>query len=188
MNSFTKDLFSIGVSKLGIFAFSLGTSIITARWLCPKGNGIIAALAVYPSLFLSFGSLGISQSVTHFIGRGIFSEKDIKISITQIWFFTSIISMVISFILIRYFSNIGEDLIWVLLAILPIPFTLFNQYNTGLFLGRNKIEIYNKINWLPVTIGFFSLIFLVIIFPLKYKWNSIGCRNRAYFYVFCFNN
>ena len=166
MSSFIKDVFSVGISKFIIIIFSLGTGvIITARWLGPKGNGIIATLAVYPSLFLTFGSLGISQSVTHFIGKGQYSEQDIKTSITQIWFFTTIISTISSFLLIRYFSNSGNNLFWVLLAILPIPFSLFNKYNSGVFLGKNQITIYNKINWLPkANTIFIAIVLLVVVF------------------------
>lgn len=164
-STFLKDLLSIGLSKFAIITFSLGTSIITARWLGPKANGIIAALTVYPSLFLTFGSLGISQSVTHFVGKEKFSVEDIKTSIIQIWVFTSIVSLLICFVLIRYFSNSGENIYWIFFAIMPVPFTLFNKYNTGIFLGKNQISTYNRINWLPLVIGFFSIILLVIIFP-----------------------
>ncbi len=162
MASFIKDLFSVGISKIVIIACSIGSGIITARWLGPEANGIIAALIVYPSLFLTFGSLGVSQSAAHFIGKGQFSEQNIKTSITQIWFLTTIVSIIVSFILMRYFSNSGKELLWVLLAIMPIPFTLFIKYNSGIFLGKNQIGIYNKINWIPKAVAFLAIILLVI--------------------------
>jgi O-antigen/teichoic acid export membrane protein len=166
MSSFIKDISSVGFSKLAIIAFNLGIGIVTARWLGPEGNGIIAALAVYPSLFMTFGSLGIRQSVTHFIGKGSFSEQTIKTSITQIWMFTTFLSILCSFILIRYFSNSGENLWLVFLAIIPIPFNLFNNYNSGIFLGKNQIGIFNKINWVPSLVIFLFIVLLVVIFPL----------------------
>lgn len=166
MSSFFKDVSSVGLSKLLIIVFSLGSGIITARWLGPEGSGTIAALTVYPSLFLTFGSLGISQSTTHFIGKGQFSEQRIKTAITQIWFFTTIVSVVISSLLIYFLSSSGYNLLWVFLAILPIPFTLFNTYNSGIFLGKNQIGIYNKINWQPKAISFLAIVLLVIVFPL----------------------
>jgi O-antigen/teichoic acid export membrane protein len=166
MSSFLKDISSVGISKIAIIAFSLMRGIITARWLGPEANGIIAALAVYPSLFMTFGSLGISQSATHFIGKGKYSEERITTSIAQIWIFTTVLSVVISFFLIRYFSNSGHDLILVFLAVVPIPFTLFNTYNSGIFLGKNQIEVYNRINWLPTAIAFIFVVLLVVIIPL----------------------
>jgi len=166
MASFLKDITSVGASRIAVIIFSLGRGIITARWLGPEGNGIIAAITVYPSLFMTFGSLGISQSATHFIGQGKYSEQSIKTSIAQIWIFTTVLSIVISYFLIRHFSNSGHNLFLVFLAIAPIPFTLFNTYNTGIFLGKNQIGIYNKINWLPVAVIFICIVLLVIIIPL----------------------
>jgi len=166
MSSFIRDLIKVGVSKIAIIAFGLGQGIIIARWLGPEGNGTLAALTVYPSLFLSFGSLGISQSVTHFIGKKKFSEDIIKRSVIHIWIFTTVISLIVCFFLIRYFSNSGYNFLWVLLAILPIPFTLFNKYNAGFFLGKNQIGTYNRINWLPSAISFISVFVLVVVFNI----------------------
>ena len=78
LNTFLKDVFSIGVSKVIMVIFGLSTSIIVARVLGPEKNGVIAALLVYPSLFMSFGSLGIRQSTTYFLGKGVFTEDQIK--------------------------------------------------------------------------------------------------------------
>src|SRR5699024_6628372 len=135
---------------------------ITARYLGPEGNGIIAALMVYPSLFMSFGSLGIQQSTTYFLGRKVFTEEQIKTAITQIWSLTTVVSIIISFLLIKYFSNSGDNLLLVAFALLPIPFNLFNTYNSGIFLGKNDIRTYNKINWIPTVLIFFGGLLLVV--------------------------
>lgn len=166
MSSFISDVIRVGISNFLIIAFGLTTSIITARYIGPEGNGIIAALLVYPSLFMSFGSLGIRQSTTYFLGKNIFSEEQIKTAITQIWMITTIFSIVSSFILIRYFSNSGENTTLVILALLPIPFSLFNTYNSGIFLGKNDIKTFNKINWIPGLVALFGTIVFVIIFKL----------------------
>ena len=165
MRSFIKDLSNIGLSKLLIIVFGIGRGIITARWLGPDANGTIAALAVYPSLFITFGALGVSQSATHFVGKGQFSEESIKTSISQIWMATAFLSTLISYFLIRFYSNSGENLLWIFLAIAPIPFSLFNKYNLGIFLGKNDIGSYTKISWLPPCIVFFFTVLLVVAFP-----------------------
>jgi len=162
MKSFISDVFSIGVSKVLMIVFGLMTSIIVARVLGPENNGVIAALLVYPSLFMSFGSLGIRQSTTYFLGKGIYSEDQIKTAITQIWLFTTVFSIAICFMLIRYFSKSGENMWLVILALLPIPFTLFNTYNSGIFLGKNEIGVFNKINWIPTLISFLIVVILVL--------------------------
>lgn len=167
MNSFLKDIFSVGVSKVLIIAFGVTTSIIVARVLGPEKNGVIAALLVYPSIFMSIGSLGIRQSTTYFLGKGIFTEDEIKRAITQIWLFTTVFSVVVCFLLMRYFSKSGENLWLVLLALMPIPFTLFNTYNSGIFLGKNEISSFNKINWIPTALILLGTAVLVL-------WLSFG--------------
>lgn len=149
MQKFLSDLFSVGISKFLIISFSLITSIIVARTLGPEKNGIIATLLVYPSLFMTVGSLGIRQSTTFFVGKQLFNEKQVKTAITQIWLFTSFLSVVICFLLIYYLSKSGDNLLLILLAVLPVPFSLFNTYNSGIFLGNNQIRMFNKINWIP---------------------------------------
>lgn len=164
MRSFIRDLLSVGISKISIILFSLITSIIAARILGPEKNGIISAILVYPSIFLSFGSLGIRQSTTYLLGQGKFKEEEIKHGITQIWLVTSVICVIGSFLLINYLSSDKSDLYLILLAIAPIPFTLFNNYNSGIFLGKNNIRIFNQINWIPpFLIAVSTLLFLAIL-------------------------
>jgi len=161
MATFIKDVFSVGVSKFLMISFGLATSIIIARTLGPEKNGIIAALAVYPSLFMTIGSLGIRQSTTYFLGKKIFSEEEIKTAITQIWMLSSIISIFICYFLMTEFSKSGENILLVVLALIPIPFSLFNTYNSGIFLGKNEIGVFNKINWIPTVIIFVMTVVLV---------------------------
>jgi len=167
MRRFLSDVFSIGVSKALIIVFSLMTTVIIARVLGPEKNGVIASLLVYPSLFMSIGSLGIRQSTTYFLGKGIFTEEEIKRAITQIWLFTTVFSIVVCFVLMRYFSKSGENMWLVILALMPIPFTLFNTYNSGIFLGKNEISSFNKINWIPTVLVFLVTSVLVL-------WLSFG--------------
>lgn len=168
-SSFIKDVLRVSISHGLMIIFGLTVSIITARYIGPEGNGIIAGLTVYPSLFMTIGSLGIRQSTTYFLGKGIFSEKQIKTAITQIWIMTTIISLIVCFVLIYYFSNSGSNLTLVFFALLPIPFSLFNTYNSGIFLGKNDIKTYNKINWIPSLIVFLGTLFFVVLLKLEVR-------------------
>lgn len=149
MRSFVRDLASVVFSKGALIAFGLAKAIILARWLGPENIGLMTALAVYPSLFMSFGSLGLRQATTYFVGKQLYSEDAIKRAIVQIWVLSTAVSLVVCYWLVRHVSQSGESLLLVVLAIAPIPFTLFNQYNQGLFLGRNDIRTFNRINWIP---------------------------------------
>lgn len=161
-HTFLSDLLRVLFSKTLIIILGIGSSVISARYLGPERSGYIVALSVYPSLFMTFGALGIRQSVTYFLGRNLYSEARLKRAIVQIWFFTTSISLVVCFLLMRYFSNSGDNLAWVILALLPIPFTLFNTYNSGIFLGKNQIAAFNRINWIPPLVSFSVAALLVI--------------------------
>ena len=165
MNSFLSDLIRVALSNIFIIFLGITTSVITARWIGPEGNGIIAGLAVYPSLFMTIGSLGIRQSTTYFLGKGIYPEDKIKTAITQIWFVTTIFSSLICFFLMTYFSKSGFNQLWVLLSLAPIPFSLFVTYNSGIFLGKNDIKTFNKVNWIPPLI--ILVITLILVAALK---------------------
>jgi O-antigen/teichoic acid export membrane protein len=169
MSSFLKDFLSVGISQGLSILFGLAVSIITARYIGPEGNGIIAGLSVYPSLFMTIGSLGIRQATTYFLGKSVFSENQIKTAITQIWLLTTVISLSVSYWLIRNLSSGGYDLEMVIIALLPIPFSLFNTYNSGIFLGKNDIKSYNRINWIPSFIVLLGSVLLVICFDLDAK-------------------
>lgn len=183
MASFLKDLQNVGLSKVAIILFGLGKSIILARTLGPEANGTIASLVVFPSLFMTFGSLGIRQSTAYYLGKNLFSEEELKRAIVQIWAISSVFSLVSSYLLITYFSSSGSDLLLVFLAVLPIPFSLFNTYNSGIFLGKNQISEFNKINWVPPFIGLVFTFILVVLF----KFSIAGAMAAGFlggFYMF----
>jgi O-antigen/teichoic acid export membrane protein len=161
MKSFIKDLASVGFSKVLIIIFGLLNTIIIARLLTPAANGVISALSVYPSLFMTIGSMGIRQSTTYFVGQKMYSMDEIKKAVVSIWFFTSVLSVIICFLLIYFFSSNGSDITLVILAVAAIPFSLFNTYSSGIFLGQNNIQGYNRINWVPIFITFLSNLVLV---------------------------
>jgi O-antigen/teichoic acid export membrane protein len=166
MSNFLRDFTSIGFSKGVMIISGLTTSIIIARVLGPEKNGLIASLLVYPGLFMTIGSLGISQSTTYFIGKSIYTDEQVKRAITQIWFFSTFVSLISCFLLIRYLSNSGENLMYIMLALSPIPFSLFNTYNSGYFLGKNQIRTFNKINWIPSVVILVSTVMFILIFPM----------------------
>lgn len=174
MPTFIKDFLSVGFSQGLSIICGLSVSIITARYIGPEGNGLIAGISVYPALFMTIGSLGIRQSTTYYLGKGIFSEVQIKTAITQIWLLTTVISVAISFLLIRNLSSSGNNTELVLLSLLPIPFSLFNTYNSGIFLGKNDIKSYNRINWLPSFVVLLGSAVLIIYFDWEVRGAMIA--------------
>lgn len=162
MRDFVRDVLSVARSKGAVVASALLKGVILARWLGPEQVGLLAALMVYPSLLMSVGSLGLQQVTAYLLGGGHYGEQALKRAIAQTWFLSSAVSLGASYLLLRYVGSSGESLLLVLLAIAPIPFSLFNRYNGGLFLGRNNIGGYNRINWIPAVVTFVATAILVI--------------------------
>jgi len=167
MASFLNDLVRVGFSKVAIIIFGVGTSVATARLLTPEQNGIIATLLVYPSLFMVLGSMGIRQSTTFFVGKEIFNIDRIRQAVTQIWLITSLVSMIICFFLFYFLSKNIPDYTLVFVSISCIPFSLHNTYCSGIFLGKNEIKEFNKINWIPNFVTFIGTILLIYLFNLE---------------------
>lgn len=162
--SFIQDLFSVFVSRGLSLSLGLLTSIITARYLGPKGNGIVAAVSVYPSLFMALGALGIQQSTTYFVGQKKYDLQKLYSSVLFVWLFTTLLCFATSYVLIRYFTSNDYSLYIILLAILPIPFSLYSTYTSGIFLGKQEIGKFNQTNWIPALINcVLSFVFLGIL-------------------------
>lgn len=167
MASFLSDLVRVGFSRLNVVIFGVGTSMATARLLTPEQNGIIATLMVYPSLFIIIGSLGIRQSTTYFVGKEIYSLDRIKNAVTQIWLITSVVSTAICYFLFVFLSKNIPDYTLVFVSIACIPVSLHNTYCSGIFLGKNEIKEFNKINWIPNFITFITTISLIYLLDLE---------------------
>ena len=167
MKSFISDLFRVGLSNLYIMIFGVGTSVLTARFLSPEQNGQISAILVYPSLFMVFGSLGIRQSTTYFVGKKIYEIETIQRAITQIWLFTSFVSVFVCYYLIKLFTKNISDETSILLSIMTIPFTLYNTYSSGIYLGKSEIKKFNRINWVPNFVTFLTTFVLLFFFNFK---------------------
>jgi len=159
---FASDLLRVIISKGLVIIIGIANPILTARVLGSENDGYIAALAVYPSLFMTIGLLGIRQSTAYYMGRNIYRDNDIKRAIVQIWFYTSTICVIVCCGLMLYFSESGNNQIWVVLSLMPIPFMLFNTYSSGIFLGKNQIRTFNRINWLPPFVSLLLVLIFVV--------------------------
>lgn len=164
--SFLSDLLSVFISRGLSLSLGLLTSIITARYLGPEGNGIVAAVSVYPSLFMALGALGIQQSTTYFVGQKIYDLQKLYSSVLFVWIFTSIICVSVSYYLLQNFTTNNYDPLTVLLAILPIPFSLYSTYTAGIFLGRQDIKKFNQTNWIPAFINCIMSWLLLSVFEM----------------------
>jgi O-antigen/teichoic acid export membrane protein len=158
-----QDLVSVFRSKVAVIIFGLGKSIIVARYLGPELNGIITALVVYPTLFMTIGSLGVRKSSAFLLGSNQFNEDEIKKGILHVWLLSVVISVVCIYLLIAYSTNETPNQLLTLLAIAPVPFSLLNTYLSGIYLGRNQIREFNQVDWLPSLVIFASTVVFIVL-------------------------
>ncbi|WP_308636704.1 oligosaccharide flippase family protein [Paenibacillus silvisoli] len=156
---------TFGVKMLVLFG-SFIISIILARALGPEGKGIVTAIFVVPNLIISLADLGVRQATTYFVGRKIYPLQDILSSVMVMWLITSIISLVV--VSAYFFTGPSHVYGWGLLsiALLTIPISLFNNYITGVLLGKERIGVVNLSGLFSFIVNLFSLVLLVSIFHL----------------------
>lgn len=167
MRTIVQDLISIFSSKLIIIIAGLLNSVIIARSLGPEMNGILASILVYPSLFITFGALGVRKSSAFLIGRKLADEEVVFKSIIHLWIFSSIFSVLVSFGLVYFTLANKPSLELVVLSVLPIPFSLLNTYLSGIFLGNNQINEFNEVNWIPNVTTLIFTYLLVFVLELE---------------------
>lgn len=166
MNSFLTDLIYVFKSRVFVIIAGVLTSIITARYINPSGNGIISTLISYPEMFISLGALGIAHASTYLIGQKKYDFKNILSGMFTIWVLSAVTCVVLCFLSFKYFAKSHLPLSLIIISVATIPFNLFNNYATGVFLGTNNIKEFNTINWIPDILKLVVTILLVIIFPL----------------------
>lgn len=163
-NTFLADLLSVFTSRAAVLLIGLINTIISARYLGPVGNGVIAAVSVYPNLLTTIGALGIQQATTYFVGQEKYNLDKIYGAILGILIFATVFCLGTSYIFIRYLTHGSYSNTLIFWAILPIPFSLYTTFSSGIFLGKQKIKEYNQINWIPAAINFaFTFLFIAIL-------------------------
>jgi O-antigen/teichoic acid export membrane protein len=164
MRSFYRNIISVLGSNAFAFITSIGIGIIISRFLGPEGRGIYELLMVIPTIFVLFVKFGARQSVIFHIGIRKFSLKAISDSIFLIFFISSFLGIVATFISFIYLKPTDTNWIMMALAILTIPVRLSLVFSRGFFLGNNFYKQANFLKWAPVVFNFFSLLVFIWLF------------------------
>lgn len=158
--SFAHDLISVVTSRIlsRICQFLVG--VVAARMIGPEGRGLIAALTVAPDLALTFSQLGVRQSVAYHIGRKTYTLEDIMPTLLGLVISSNTIA--IAACLAYYWATdlITQNWIYLVLALAPISFSLLTNYASGVFLGKEMIVRFNRVNWVPPAL---NLLFITVV-------------------------
>lgn len=170
MNSISKNSAITFSSQILIFALGLITSIILARTLGPTGRGIYALIILIPTVMLRLGSLGIEAANVYFTGSKRYQIKDIISN-------SLLSSILLGLVLISLFwgiahlnifhrflnsNQINPFYLW--LVVLTVPLSLLSRFLNSIFLGKEEIVKYNKINIFRSVLQLVAIVvFLVIL-------------------------
>jgi O-antigen/teichoic acid export membrane protein len=150
---FVQDLFSVVTGRVLTKACQLLVGIVVARLVGPEGRGLIASLYVASDLALTFSQFGMREAVAYAIGKKIHTAAEIVPTLLGLVFFASLTAM--SACMAYYYVTGLTDQSWVLLALAlaPIPFNLLTNYAAGVFLGKEMIVRFNRVNWMPMALN-----------------------------------
>lgn len=160
IGTFTKNTLITFVTRAVTTIFTIVITIIIARVLGPKGQGIYSLVILFPVILLIFTSFGINQATVFFIGKKKYSPKEIFGNNIIFNILISVFTILIGLVTIFFFSEKffpGVEKKYLFLALSLIPFSLFFNLGSHILLGLQKIKKYNIISFLR------SIFFLILI-------------------------
>jgi O-antigen/teichoic acid export membrane protein len=145
---FTKGIITTSASILLGFLFGIGTSVILARVLGPKGKGIYTLATLLPSLIVTFGNLGIGPAAAYYVAKGEFRRQEILGNNIILSFVIGSIGMLFGLAIVLFLKEIvfpGIPAAYLLLALLLVPFEIFASYVNYILLGARHIKEFNYV-------------------------------------------
>lgn len=115
---------------------------------------------------IAIGSLGVRPAITHLIGKQKYSDDELTTGALQIWFFSTIITSLLTFFII-YFTQPQTAIYLILLTTFIVPFSLFHNYSLGIFLGKNRIRGFSNLTWIPTLFQLLTAVVLIMFLDFK---------------------
>lgn len=144
--AYTKRVALTLVTNILSLLVAIGSSVILARILGPKGKGIYQISYLVPSLIVTLGNFGVGPATTYFVARRTFPKKAILGTNAILTGILSFSGIVLGTILITTLSSSllkGVPREFLLLALMLIPFEIGFANFQSILLGLQKIREYN---------------------------------------------
>lgn len=167
-DKFIKNVISTVITRVAITAIGMGISVVIARVLGAKGQGIFSVSILLPSMLAIFTTFGINVASTYFIAKKKYDPKEVLGANIMLAFSISLITILIGLIIIFFFSNEilpGIEYVYMVFALLLIPFTMFFEMCGSILLGLQKIRKYNFLSFLQS----FSFLLLILVLLLRFR-------------------
>ncbi|AFY69420.1 polysaccharide biosynthesis protein [Thalassoporum mexicanum PCC 7367] len=158
--SFAQEVLTLMGGRFFIVAIGFLSTVIISRQLGPEGKGILVALLVFPTLFVSLAEMGIRQATVHHLGQKQYADVDIAGMAYYFLLCFSGLGVVLCALLYWRLDNPNFTLPMIGLGLLYIPLFLTVSYSSGILLGKESIAQFNQVQCLRI---FLRLIFLVLL-------------------------
>jgi O-antigen/teichoic acid export membrane protein len=152
-------------TSAAMLLLNIGTGVMLARLLGPTGRGQLAAILLWPNLFISIGSLGIGESTVYFSARmpgkeRVVSASGLLIAACQAILLGGAWYILAPSILGHYGHEIVRTSQYVVLA---FPLALIPLVTTGVLLGRLEVGSYNYQRLAGIALTAFGLLVLYML-------------------------
>lgn len=146
--SFVHDALVLIGNQFTVMAIGVITGVVLARTLGAEGRGIVAAATVYPAAILSLLEMGVRQSSAYHLGKGIYTNTQVVGAIVALVCSMGLLGAGLCAGLLVWMNNPAITSLIILLAVAPIPLSVFTSYSSGVFLGNRWVGQFANIGWL----------------------------------------
>ena len=168
-NFFKNTLMTLSRQVSGILIGLLAT-IIIARTLGPSGNGMYNLVVLLPTTLMTLLNFGVGSASVYYIGRKKFPIADILKTNTMSGLILSLLSIVIGFITVYFFSDRffnGVPPIYLYSILLLMPILMLNEFYLVLFQGVHDFKSFNTLALVRQVVAL--LLLVIFTFLLQYE-------------------
>ncbi len=154
-------------SLLLIQVFSLGTGILSARFLGPEGKGSLALLILYPNLLFIVGHFSVFRALTVHVGLKKYSLEDYGgtcagFAALATFVLAAVFLAILCFFPRLFSSGLDHRLIFLALGLLPCFFSM--QLFSSLLQTQEKIAGMNLVSVVQGgTVFVFFVVFVIVL-------------------------
>lgn len=161
---------------------SLGTTLLLAHLLEPKGVGEYTILTTFPNFLVSLLSFGIFPATTYLISGSHFPVNYIVRYSLLITLGISFPTTLLGWLLVKLygeqlFPGFAEKII--LLSVFTCPIYLLFFQITAIFVGLQNFYKYNLLSLLPIIFNLFCILIFISILQVN-TITAVFCRAFSY--------
>jgi len=167
---FIHDALLLVGNQFVVMAIGVLGGVVLARVLGASGRGVIAAATVYPAIILSFCEMGVRQSAAYHLGKKIYSNEQVTGAVSALVLAVGTAGTLLCAGLLAWMDNPAITPLVMLLAVLPIPFSIFTSYTSGIFLGNRLVGQFANVSWMAAILNLLA----VVCFVWLLAWGPAG--------------